>query len=166
MMVGHLPAGYLYGSFLATKLARTQVDSRYILIAALAGSVFPDIDMFYFLLIDDQRHHHSYWTHYPIVWLSIVFASSIVFSLYRKWRRAAVLSMVFASTAVLHLILDSIVGDVRWLAPFVDQAYTMFSVPARYEPWWFNFIFHWSFGLEILLSVWALWHWRKHRLDV
>ncbi len=167
MIVGHLPAGYLYGRFVSAKLAGTRADPRQVLIAALVGSVFPDIDMLYFLLVDErQHHHHTYWTHYPIVWLAFLFAAFIVFRLCSRRRREAVLAMIFTSAAILHLVLDSIVGDVRWFAPFVDRTYAMFSVPALHQPWWFNFVLHWSFGLEILLSAWALWCWRRQRAIV
>jgi hypothetical protein len=35
---------------------------------------------------------------------------------------------------LLHLVLDSIVGDIWWLAPFVDRRYSLFTVPAVYGP--------------------------------
>jgi len=64
---------------------------------------------------------------------------------------------------VLHMLLDSIVGDIWWFAPFVDQAYALFNVPARYQPWWLNFLLHWSFALELALWVWAFVLYRARR---
>lgn len=57
--------------------------------------------------------------------------------------------------------LDSIVGDVWWFAPLLDRPFALFTVPALYQPWWLNFILHWSFGLEISLWIWALLIFRK-----
>jgi len=32
----------------------------------------------------------------------------------------------------------------------------MFTVHPRYSPWYLNFVFHWVFGLELLLSSCAM----------
>jgi len=53
-----------------------------------------------------------------------------------------------------HLLLDTIVGDIWWFAPFIDKPFAFFTVPALYKPWWLNFLLHWSFALE--LAVFAL----------
>lgn len=63
---------------------------------------------------------------------------------------------LFASAALLHIFLDTFVGDVWLFAPFIDQPYVFFEVSARYQPWWLNFIFHWSFFVEILICIIAL----------
>jgi inner membrane protein len=64
---------------------------------------------------------------------------------------------------MVHLCLDSIVGDIWWLAPFVDRPFSLFTVPALYQPWWLNFLLHWSFGLELGLVVWAVFVWQRGR---
>lgn len=81
----------------------------------------------------------------------------------RRNSRAAPLAVAFATMGVLHMLLDSIVGDIWWFAPFVDQAYALFNVPARYQPWWLNFLLHWSFALELALWVWAFVLYRARR---
>jgi hypothetical protein len=62
---------------------------------------------------------------------------------------------------VLHVILDSLVGDIWWLAPFVDRSYALFTVPAVRSPWWMNFLLHWSFAVELAICFWALLVYRK-----
>ena len=64
--------------------------------------------------------------------------------------------LVFSAGGLLHLLLDSIVGDIWWLAPIEDQPYALFTAPAVYESWWLNFILHWSFALEVLVVLWVI----------
>ena len=70
--------------------------------------------------------------------------------------KVAPLAFMFCLAGFGHMLLDSIVGDIWWLAPFVNQPFVLFTVPALYQPWWLNFILHWSFGLELLLGLWAM----------
>ncbi len=55
-----------------------------------------------------------------------------------------------------HLLLDSIIGDIYWLIPFSYRPFSMFTVHPRYSPWYLNFVFHWVFGLELVLSSCAV----------
>lgn len=50
MFIGHLPAGYL----VAAGVSRGRPRARSWWAAALVGSVFPDLDLFYFCLLDGQ----------------------------------------------------------------------------------------------------------------
>lgn len=69
--------------------------------------------------------------------------------------------LIFSVSGFIHMILDSIVGDIWWLAPFYNRPFSLVTVPSIYDPWWLNFIFHWSFFLEICLVVYALWILRR-----
>lgn len=60
-------------------------------------------------------------------------------------------------------VLDSVVGDIWWFAPFVDRPFALFTVPALYKPWWLNFFLHWSFALELAICAWALATYRRRR---
>ena len=111
--------------------------------------------MLYFLLIDHQRHHHhTYWTHFPIVWFSLTLAA-IGWLLRARDPRPPLLAVLFAVNGFGHMLLDTIVGGIWWFAPFANWQVHMFDVPSLYRPWWLNFIFHWSFGFEIALVLWA-----------
>jgi inner membrane protein len=59
------------------------------------------------------------------------------------------------------MVLDSIVGDIAWLAPFSDERFALFEVPAIFKPWWLNFVLHWSFALELVLVASAVYCWRR-----
>jgi hypothetical protein len=153
VFIAHLPAGYIASSLLFARLARHARGavrrSRY-LWAGMLGAVAPDIDLLYFYLVDHRRHpHHAYWTHYPLPWACLVLASAAWLACGRT--EAAVLALVFALNGMLHLALDTVVGDIEWLAPLSHKSYALFSVPALYQPWWLNFFLHWSFALELCI---------------
>lgn len=150
MFIAHLPAGYLLGR------GFERVSPRGVIPVALFGSLFPDLDLFYFYLIDNrQHHHHSYWIHFPVVWGGLLVLSLVWFSLCRK-SRAALLSVVFCASGFLHLVLDSVVGDIAWLAPYSGDFYHLAKVEPGFKPWWLNFILHWSFLLEVAIVAAAV----------
>lgn len=129
--------------------------------AGMAGAIAPDVDMLYFYLVDQrQHHHHTYFTHFPVVWLTLLLLSLLWMGMSRR-KTGPTLATVFALNGFIHLLLDSIVGDIWWLAPAVDRSFALFTVPALYQPWWLNFLLHWSFALEIALVAGAVWAWRR-----
>jgi inner membrane protein len=161
MIIGHAPAGYITAKLLRQNFIRRGVSSRKFLMVGIFGALAPDLDMFYFHLIDHrQHHHHSYFSHFPILWFCLL-VISLLWMRYNLSSKAASLAFIFCLSGFIHLILDSIVGDIWWLAPFVDRPFVMFTVPALYQPWWLNFIFHWSFALELALWVVALFIYRQ-----
>lgn len=169
MLLGHLPAGYV-----ATETAlrwgilspSRAVSRRAILAAGLLGSVLPDVDILYFYLIDDRQHlHHGYWTHIPSFW-AVVFLGLYGLAAGRRstWMKTTLIAA--GANVLLHLGLDTITGKVRWLAPFSSRDFVLFDVPARYSWWVWNFVFHWTFVLEILvLLVAAAMLWRARRAE-
>jgi hypothetical protein len=159
-MIGHMPAGYVVSKLLLPRFAACGLDPKWFLCAGILGAVAPDLDMFYFHLIDHQQHHHhTYVTHFPILWGSLMLASAIWLMLARD-RKWPALAAVSSLNGMIHMLLDSIVGDIWWLAPFVDRPFALFAVPALYKPWWLNFVLHWSFALEVGLVIWAVCLWR------
>lgn len=161
MFVAHLPAGYLASRLLSNVLRTPESGRKLLMSTGLVASLLPDIDLAYFFLIDHRlHHHHTYWTHLPIFWLSIL---SIVYAicLLPKLRDARPFVLMFGANVFLHLALDSVVGDIWWLAPFLDEPFALFSIPARYTPWYLNFLLHWSFWLEIAITLTAYGAWRR-----
>ena len=149
MFIGHLPAGYLAARTLWPDTART------IMIAALIGSVLPDIDMLYFYLIDARStHHHEYITHRPILWLGVLLAGLFL-------RRTPIIALGLA--ALLHMVLDSIVGKIAWGWPISHHAEPFVVVPATHDFWVFSFLTHWTFKVEIAITLLALFvAWRAN----
>ena len=152
MFIGHLPAGYI----LTQKLQQKLHFSRYLWIG-LIGSFFPDVDIFYFYLVDHRQHlHHGYWTHIPFDWLMITAVTCSIVWLLKLNKRYLMAAIIFFSNVFLHLLLDTIVGKIEWLFPFTDKAYYLFDVPAVYDVWVYNFIFHWTFLFELGTIIWAM----------
>jgi len=121
----------------------------------LVGSLLPDLDIFYFYYIDLRQHlHHGYWTHMPLYWF-LLFLLSLMAALILKKPGLRSATVVVFSNVCLHLVLDTIVGKVRWLAPFSSRDFVMFDVPAQYTWWIWNFILHWSFLFEVVILAGA-----------
>ncbi len=155
MFIAHLPAGFL---LTRSVLSRTCADKRqykWLLAVGLVGSIFPDLDMLYFYLIDNRQHlHHSYWTHLPVFW-AIVAMTTLGAAKALRLQGLWMASLVFFPNFFMHLFLDTIVGHIYWLYPLSYESFAFFEVPARYGWWVWNFVLHWSFALEIGLWLWA-----------
>ncbi len=161
MIIGHLPAGYVTGRLLLRRVCAQGVSVSRLMLASLAGAIAPDIDMIYFYLVDHrQHHHHSYFTHFPVLWLTAL-AASCAWWCTGRGRPWAMLAGIFSLAGLLHMMLDSVVGDIAWLAPFDMARHSLFYVPAIYKIWWFNFILHWSFLLELALTAVAVLLWQR-----
>lgn len=155
MLTAHLPLGYLVTKA-TIKTAHYTDNPRALMFLGLIGSVFPDFDMLYFYLIDNsQHHHHTYWTHIPIFWFGIFLILGVLLKIFKAHYLPFL--VVFGVNVIIHLITDTIVGDIKWLYPWTDSYFALATVPARYQPWWLNFIFHWSFVVELFIIVTALY---------
>lgn len=166
MFIAHGPSGYILSTFVLSRARTVPASALAVIAAAILGAVAPDFDMLYFHFVDQGRiHHHRYITHWPIFWLGLIAASAALCAL---WKRCApaFLALVFGLGGFLHVVLDSLVGDVWWLAPFLDQPFSLFSVSARYKPWWFSFILHWSFAVELLICLWAYVLYRRRQARI
>jgi inner membrane protein len=70
-----------------------------------------------------------------------------------KHRQALAISAIIFGNIILHLILDSIVGDIAWLYPLSDKQFALFTVPAKYTFWIWSFVLHWTFLFEICVLI-------------
>ena len=164
MLIAHLPSGFVLSSYLLAPLRRVPVRPIWLLLAGCLGGIFPDFDMLYFYFVDNGMvHHHRYATHWPLLWLGLLSGALVGLALCRRMPAPWMLLM-FSLGGLLHVLLDSLAGDIWWFAPFVDQRYSLVTVTPRYKPWWLNFILHWVFLVELLIWGWAFWRWRgRHR---
>lgn len=161
MFIAHIPSGYIFSTLIVERLREPPASVSAIIAAGVIGALAPDIDMSYFYLIDyRQTHHHKYITHWPMLWLLLALVSAVWFRLSRN-PKPAFMSLVFCLAGVLHILLDSFVGDIWWFAPFVDKPFAMFNVPAVFDHWWLNFLLHWSFSVELFICLWALFIYRR-----
>jgi len=151
MFIGHLPAGYI----LTKKLQKSGGATKYLWIGLLA-SILPDIDMVYFYLVDQKQHlHHDYWIHTPFYWILISLFAFLVLKVLKK-QKYYLLGFVFFANIFLHLFLDTLVGKINWFYPFSSKSFSFFEVPAIYDFWVYNFIFHWTFLFEVFVIFWAI----------
>lgn len=161
MIIGHLPAGYILSTLCFPRIASQGVSRNKFMRAGLLGAIAPDLDLIYFYGIDDRAHlHHTYFSHFPVVWLVLLISVSL-WCYAAKRKELPLLATIFAANGLLHMLLDFIAGNIYWLAPWVMQPFSLFTVSRIFEPWWLNFLFHRSFLLEIAIVVWAVFLWRK-----
>ena len=158
MFIAHMPAGFL----LSRHILRKQRDESYyisFLLAGMIASVSPDFDLAYFHLIDDRQHpHHSYWTHIPVFWLAIY--AAIYFPIL-KWfgEKAGRLLTIILLGGLLHMGLDSFASGIKWLYPFDTRYHGLWRVPAIHDWWVANYLFHWTFLLELVITFTAAIVW-------
>lgn len=161
MFIAHAPSGYIMAASLLKRTQHIRVSAVAIILVSIIGALAPDFDLLYFYLIDNrQTHHHKYITHWPIIWLALLIISALLLRLSKK-AKFPFLLLAFSLGGILHVVLDSLVGDIWWFAPFLDKPYAMFTVPAVFKPWWLNFILHWSFAAEIAICIWAIVIYRR-----
>lgn len=165
MIVAHLPAGYIVSTLLFHRFEKYGASRLIFLRAGLLGSIAPDLDMIYFYGFDHRAHpHHSYFSHFPSVWLLLVTLAILGFQ-HCKQKKPASLALIFTCNWMLHMLLDYISTNIYWLAPFVNRPFAVITVPSVYQDWWLNFLLHRSFVLEILIVIWASCLWCRRRLN-
>lgn len=153
MFIGHVPANYLAACAADSATSSTFLKpfrSLAFNMFVLAGMI-PDLDMIYFYLLDNRSHHHHlYWTHIPFCWL-ILYAVCCLIALLRKSRKLFIASTAFFLGILLHLLLDTPMGGVAWDYPLSSALHYWTTVPARYDWWVWNFLFHWTFISELVI---------------
>ena len=152
MFLAHLPAGYIVSKFLLTKFNSGPSRKKYLLFLGLLGSVFPDLDMLYFYLIDNRQHgHHSYWSHIPVYWICLLGICYVIAAIIKS-RFFAKAATIFVTCILLHLLLDSFAGGgIKWLHPFSDSYLSIFSIPSRQGYWLWNYFLHWTALVELTI---------------
>lgn len=163
MIIAHLPAGYVAAKLLYARVAAPRRTSyRAFIAAGLLGAIAPDFDLVYFYLHHDyQTLHHTLWPHYPVLWLGVLLLG-ILWMTTGPARRLAPLLFIFGLNGLVHMVLDTIVGKIWWLAPFdMNFSWSLVTIPRRLHPWWLNHVFHWTFLLELAIIGWAVYLWLR-----
>lgn len=158
MFIAHLPAGYLATRSILDRQPVPVPLRRRLLALGMMASVLPDLDLLWFYLVSDRRQvHHAYLPHLPLAWIPVFAAAALVLWMRRASRPAWLGMLVVAVNILLHQVLDTTAGGIRWLWPFSDAEFVLSHVEARYDPWYLNFILHWTFALEVAIVATALW---------
>lgn len=163
MFIAHLPAGYLAARAVAAGCKRYMPGFRWpvLLATALFFSVLPDFDLLWFYWVDNRQVlHHRYYTHLPVFWL-VLLVPSLIFMLAARCWLLAVYTFTALFSVLTHQFLDTISGGIKWLWPMANDWTRWFTVPAIYDEWIVNFIFHWTFLLELGICLIAVFVWRQ-----
>lgn len=162
MLIGHAPLGYI----IAVSLRRTFGPAVGLAVASIAGGLAPDIDMIRFWFIDNSQYNHRYYfTHWPFFWL--LCAALLLPSLWMLRRRLLLPACGFFVGVASHLLTDTVMGPVRWFAPFYKFEYELFQIPAQFSHWILSAIGYWTFLLDIAVCMAAavVWIIEKRRAN-
>lgn len=152
MLIAHIPAGYITTRYYNRIAGENISFSRY----GLLFSIWPDFDLLYFYLVDKKAtFHHLYFTHIP---LSVVIAFVFIVPIYLldKSKKLFKIYLLFLISWFLHLILDTLTGGIAWLYPLKSSVIKLIEIPSQHSNWIVNFVFHWSFLIEISITAWAV----------
>jgi len=153
MLIAHLPSGYLLGISINKLSTKFSFTYKSVTVAALAGSVVPDIDLVYFYTVDAKQHlHHTYWTHMPLFWCVLYIPMAVAMRCSKDSKAIILLSIAFAGV-LLHLALDTLTGSINWLYPITSNGHALVTVPTVHKWWILNFLLHWTFLLEIGIAI-------------
>lgn len=169
MLTAHVPAGYAVSKLAVSMgwIPKSCASPRTVIGVGVVAALLPDLDMLYFLTIDQRQHlHHSYWTHIPLFWVTVC-CGAVAACFFLRRRQMIPLVVLAGVNLLLHCFLDTIVAGILWHKPF-SHRYTVFAeVPNAYPYTALNFILHWTFALEILIWLAAVtmfaWEKRTHK---
>lgn len=155
MLIAHGPAGYLVGA--AAAWGRRRFD---LVMAGLAGGLFPDLDAVGYHIGIVHGFHRATPLHWPTLWIGLVLIGGVLLFLNR---RAGQVFTVFALAGLIHCGLDVTMAPLYWAAPFHWETYELVHVPGGWSPYWLGFIFYWTFLPEIAIWIAAIWVWKTRR---
>jgi inner membrane protein len=158
MFIAHIPAGYLITSAIQRKTGRRVLS---LLLTGMLASTFPDIDLFYNWFYEGQHiHHHLYMTHWPMFWLFFSAGMWATLLVTGHGKHYGIYALVWFVNVWAHMAMDSVASTIYWLEPFSHMAVNLVQIPRRYEVYWqLNFFVHWTFLIEILITVTAFIVW-------
>ncbi|MBL4811255.1 MAG: metal-dependent hydrolase [Rhodobacteraceae bacterium] len=160
MFIAHLPAGYL----LANRMAKSHRHRKPLIAVGLFAAILPDLDLIWFYLVDDQQtNHHAYFFHWPLFWLGLALCAWLLAGA-MQFNKAKPFIQIATASLLLHMALDSIAAEIGWLRPFFSAELHLVHIPSSYDWWVWNFIWHWTFALELIITLAAAFvFWRRSR---
>jgi inner membrane protein len=157
VFIAHLPAGWLATTAVLRRRDLAPAARRRLTALGLAASVLPDADLLWFYTLGGRREvHHAYLTHKPGAWLVLLAAVALGMRAMRAGRTARLALAVLGANVMLHLVLDTAAGGIRWLWPASEAELALSHPPALHDPWWLNFALHWTFALELAICAAAV----------
>ncbi len=167
MFIAHAPASYLFSRFLINHFLQdsfTDKERAWLIAGCVLAGVLPDIDLLFFYLVDNRQHnHHSYLTHIPFFWVSLMSICFFISKVLNR-KKLCVAVIVLTINLLLHFILDTLCGSIRWLYPFSLKAFSLVTIPATHHWWVWNFVLHWTFTIELLILTFAIYTFTKKQV--
>ena len=155
MTFGHLSAGYITSKLLFKPFEHQSVYSKAFIFWGLIGSIAPDFYVLYYFLVDHiLPNHHKYFTHFPLFWLTLLMMSLFWIQVHHHRNQNPASAFIFTFNGFIHTLLDTVTGEIWWLAPFVNKPFSLVAV--RSEIPYFT---DWTFGIELFLLLLALSLW-------
>lgn len=164
----HVSSGYLVGKLIQN--INSQPNYKLLFYSILVGTIFPDLDIFFFRYIKD---HHDSPLHTPFFWLLICtfiyLYGTIIFSSILK-----TFIKFFFLGVNLHMFLDWSSGraaGIRIFYPFADNRFSlfplypekakfsMFSIPDLIKFYQFYLQNRLLVGIEILIIIGGIMLW-------
>ncbi len=90
-----------------------------------------------------------------MLWLALFLVFWAIVKLYKP-QRWTLIGMSFSTGGLIHMALDSIAGKISWLWPISDISAPLVVVQATHSHWVASFLSHWTFKVEIVITILAL----------
>ena len=156
MIFAHLPAGYITCRLLFNKF-RHRVDSpKAYLFWGLLGSVAPDFNYLYLWFSDIEQDHHRIFTHYSSFW-GVLLIGSVLWLRSDRRSQQPVSAFMFSIGGFIHMVLDTVPGEVFWLAPISYKPFSIGKMIETIIPCLVDRFPDWGSGIELGILLWALW---------
>jgi hypothetical protein len=122
----------------------------------LLGAIAPDLDHIYLVLFDfHQPDHHLYFTHYPLLWISLALFSFVWLTGSKNNGQSPALAFLFSIEGATHILLDTIPRYIYWLAPFSYKSFSIEDIINWQFPMLVQKYPYWELCIEALIIAWA-----------
>lgn len=152
MYYAHIPAGYITSKLLLGRFSKYPLSHKLFIFFGILGAIAPDFDFLYYIFSPRGQGHHAYITHFPVFWATLLAFSYVCLKIDNKRHQWPSMSVVFTFSGFIHIVLDTLVGHIFWLDPFVDMKNPVSF--AEYIPWDSGF-------LELFVFLLAIYLWKK-----
>lgn len=113
------------------KFGFSEFQKRWLLLIGFIAGIFPDVDLFYYYLVDAHASHRSLPTHWPITYV-IICGILFAYCAWKKKRFAQAVVLVVLLGTWSHLLADGLFAQVQYLYPFSEEFFGMTDIaPAQ-----------------------------------
>lgn len=121
MIFAHGPAGFLIAKVTSKTQLFAKLTTWKLFAIGFLGGIFPDIDLFYYYLVDATESHRTFLTHAPLPYLILLLLAALFYKATKQPK--TLYAVVFSFGALSHLVTDSLSSKLGWLQPFSEKLY-------------------------------------------